>query len=60
MAAKLVYTDDTYSLPTKIFFGSNCINKFLKWIFNQRKRCNQIIKEYFNKPIIMTDDDEEK
>ena len=60
IGAKLVCIDDTYSLPLKIFFGSNCVNKFLQWVFNQRKRCNQIIKQYFNKPIIMTKEDEER
>ena len=44
VAAKLVCTDNTYTQPTKIFFGSNCINKFLQWVFKEKKRCNKIIK----------------
>ena len=44
VAAKLVCTDNTYTQPTKIFFGSNCINKFLQWVSKEKKRCNKIIK----------------
>ena len=33
MGAKLVFIDNRFTLPTKIFTGSNCINEFLKWIF---------------------------
>ena len=43
IGAKLVCIDDTYSLTLQIFFRSNCVNKFLQWVFNQRKWCNQII-----------------
>ena len=43
MDAKLVCIDNRFILPTKIFTGSNCINEFLKWIFEQEKQTNEII-----------------
>ena len=43
MGAKLVCIDNRFTLPTKIFTGSNCINEFLKWIFEQEKQTNEII-----------------
>ena len=43
MDAKLVCIDNRFTLPTKIFTGSNCINEFLKWIFEQEKQTNEII-----------------
>ena len=38
--AKLVCIDDRFTLPTKIFTGSNCINDFIKLVFTQQKRIN--------------------
>ena len=60
IAAKLVCTDNTYTLPIKLFFGSNGINEFLQWVFEIKKNCNNIIKNHFNKELIMTQADEEK
>ena len=58
--AKLVCIDHKYTKPIKIFEGKNCINKFLKWIFKTKILCNDIIKNKFNKDLIMTNEDEEK
>ena len=59
MGAKLVCIDNRFTLPTKIFTGSNCINEFLKWIFEQEKQTNEIIIKHFNKKLKMTTEDEE-
>ena len=37
IAAKLVCVDDRFTLPTKIFTGSNCIKEFIEWVFEQKK-----------------------
>ena len=29
--------DDRFTLPTKIFTGSNCIKEFIEWVFEQKK-----------------------
>ena len=31
--AKLVCIDNRFTLPTKIFTGSNCIKEFIEWVF---------------------------
>ena len=49
-------TDLLYQL--KIFTDNNCINKFIKWIFKQQEKINQIINEHFNKKLKMTIEDE--
>ena len=59
IAAKLVCIDDKYALPVKIFEGDNCINKCLKWVFDQHKKCNEIITKKFRKILKMTPEDEE-
>ena len=56
--AKLVCNDDRFTLPTKIFTGSNCVNDFIKLIFIQQKRINQIIENHFNKKLKMSEKDE--
>ena len=58
VGAKLVYIDDKFTQPTKIFCGSNCINVFLQWVFLQKIECDKTIKENFNEPLIMTEADE--
>ena len=59
IAAKLVCVDNRFTLPTKIFTGSNCIKEFIEWVFEQKKYCNQIINKHFNKKLKMTIEDEE-
>ena len=49
ICAKLVCIDNRFTLQTIIFEGENCINKFIKWVFEQQKYCNQIITNHFNK-----------
>ena len=58
IGAKLVCIDNKFTLPTKIFTGSNSIKEFIEWIFEQQKNCNKIINEHFNKKLKMTIEDE--
>ena len=58
IGAKLVCIDNSFTLPTIIFGGKKCINKFMKWIFTQQERINQMIQEHFNKKLTMTIGDE--
>ena len=58
LRAKLVCIDKIFTLPTIIFEGKNCINKFSKWIFEQQKFCNQIITNHFNKKLGMITENE--
>ena len=52
--AKLVWIDNRSTLSTNIFAENNCINKFIKWIFKQQGKINQIINEHFNEKLKMT------
>ena len=58
IGAKLVCIDNRFTLPTKMFTGKNCINKFIKWIFRQQKQINEIITNHFNKKLKMTTENE--
>ena len=54
LGAKLVCVDGRFTLPVIVFKGENCIIKFIKRIFKQQKQINRVIKEHFNKELIMT------
>ena len=56
----LVCIDNRFTLPTKIFTGKNCINKFIHWNFAQQERINQIIKQNLNGKLKITIEDEKK
>ena len=59
IGAKLVCIEIEFTLPTKIFTGSNSIKEFIEWIFEQEMYCNQIISNLFNKKLKMTIEDED-
>ena len=59
IGAKLVCIGDRFTLPFIIFKGDDCINKFIKSDFEQKEWINRVIREYFNKDLIMTNEDEE-
>ena len=59
IGAKLVCIDDRFTLPSIIFKGNDCINKFITWVLDKQKWTKQIIKKYFNKRLIMANEDEE-
>ena len=59
IGAKLVCIDDRFTLSSIIFRGKDFINKFITWILDRQKWTKQIIKQYFNKRLIMTNEDEE-
>ena len=59
IGAKLVCIDDKFTLPTIIIKGKYCINKFITRVPDKQKWAQQITKQYFNKRLIMTSEDEE-
>ena len=59
IGAELVCVDDRFTLPSFIFKGKDCINKFITWVLDKQKWTQQITKKYFNKRLIMTSEDEE-
>ena len=57
--AKLECIDVRFTLPSIIFKGKNCINKFITGVLDKRKWTEQMIKQHFNKKLIMTNEDED-
>ena len=46
-------------MPFIISKGDDCVSKFIKWIFEQKEWITRVIYQYFNKCLIMTNEDEE-
>ena len=59
IGAKLVCIDDRFTLPSIIFKGKDCINKFITWILDKQRWTKPITKQFFNKRLIMTNKYEE-
>ena len=59
IGAKLVCTDNRFTLPSIIFKDKDCISKFITWVIDKQKWTKQITKQYFNKKLIMTKEDED-
>ena len=51
--------DEEYSGDVVIYRGKDCIEKFIKCMFEEVKNCQKIIRENFNKPLKMTKENEE-
>ena len=51
--------DKKYSKPAVIYRGENVIEKFIQHLFEEVKDCQEVIKENFQKPLIMSKKDEE-
>ena len=50
--------DKSYSGDYVIYRGKDCIQKFRKCMFEEVKNCQSIIRDNFNKPLKMTNEDE--
>ena len=51
--------DDKYSKDICIYRGKNAVYKFMKKILEEVKYCKAVIKKHFNKPLVMTEVDEQ-
>ena len=56
-AYKVVCTDDRFSNPIVVYIGENAAYKFIKAILEERKYCKKIMKDQFNKNLIMTEEE---
>ena len=56
-AYKVVCIDDRFSKPIVVYRGENSAYKFIKAILEERKYCKKIIKDQFNKNLIMTEEE---
>ena len=50
--------DKSYSGDYFIYRGKDCIQRFIKCMFEEVKNCQSIIRDNFNKPLKMTNKDE--
>ena len=51
--------DDKYSKYTRIYRGENAVYKFMEKMLEEVKYCKTVIKKHFNKPLVMTEVDEQ-
>ena len=50
--------DNKYSKPVEIYRGEDAIDKFIVQMMNEVKDCRRIVREQFQKPLVMTDENE--
>ena len=55
---KIVCIDDKFSKPIVVYRGENAAYEFIKAILKEYKYCKKIIKKYFNKNLIMSEEEE--
>ena len=51
--------DDKYSKYTRIYRGENAVYKFMEKMLEDVEYCKAVIKKHFNKPLVMTEVDEQ-
>ena len=52
--------DDKYSKPIQTYRGENAVYKFMEEMLKEVEYCKAVIKKRFNKPLVMTDNDEQR
>ena len=58
-AYKLVCVDDKFTKPIVVFRGENAAYEFIKSILKEYQYCKKVMKKYFNKNLIMSQEEEE-
>ena len=56
-AYKVLSIDDRFSKPIVIYIGKNASDEFIKAILEERKYCKKIMKDQFNKNLVMTEEE---
>ena len=51
--------NDKYSKPIQTYRGENVIYKFMEKMLEEVEYCKTVVKKRFNKPLVMTDNDEQ-
>ena len=52
--------DDKYTKPIQLYRGENAVYKFMENILEEVKWCKKVMKKHFNKPLKMSNEDEQK
>ena len=50
--------DDKYGKSIQTYRGENAVYKFMEKMLKEVEYCKDVIKKWFNKPLVMTEDDE--
>ena len=50
--------DDKYSKPIQTYRGENAVYKVMKKMLEEVEYCKAVVKKRFNKPLVITEDDE--
>ena len=52
--------DDKYTKPIQLYRGENAVYKFMENMLEEVKWCKKVMKKHFNKPLKMSNEDEQK
>ena len=52
------HQDQSYSKPVQYYRGRNVTKKFIESIYREVQSCKKVMKKHFNKPLIMTKENE--
>ena len=52
--------DDKYTKPEQIYRGENAVHQFMESMLEEVKYCKKVMKKRFNKPLRMTEKDEDE
>ena len=52
--------DDKYTKPIQLYRGEKAVYKFLENILEEVKYCKKVMKKHFNKPLRMTEENEQE
>ena len=58
-SCKLVCVDDKFSNTFKKYLGKDTVYNFINSMIKESKNCNDVLKKYFNKELVMTKEDNE-
>ena len=56
---KVVCVDDRFTKDIMIYRGKDCVDKFVDAILSEYEYCKSVIRDHFNKNLIMSMEEEE-
>ena len=51
--------DDKYTKPVKTYWGEDSVERFMKKVLKEEGYCRKIIRSKFNKPLVMSEEEEQ-